>query len=112
MTLSSLQKRFARSRRTHAIARASGHARLVVFRSNKAIYAQLIDDSKSMCVCGDSTLKDGSLTAARAMAMGERFGAIALEKGYAKVAFDRNGYKYHGVVKALAEGARKAGLQF
>ena len=90
--------------------------RLYVFRSNKHIYAQLIDDTQQKVLCGigstgNKTLAKGKRTAA-AHEIGKKIGKIALDKGIAKVAFDRGGYKYHGRVKAIAEGAREAGLKF
>lgn len=92
--------------------------RLVVFRSLKNIYAQIIDDSKGTTLVSMSTRgKDiGSLEGKKkteqSFEVGLKLGEKALAAGIAKVAFDRAGYKYHGRVKALADGARKAGLDF
>lgn len=90
--------------------------RLSVFRSNKEIYAQIIDDETSKTlVFASSREKDftGAGTKAEvAEAVGERLAEKSIEAGIEKVAFDRNGYLYHGRVKALAEGARKGGLNF
>jgi large subunit ribosomal protein L18 len=93
--------------------------RLTVFRSNKAIYAQLIDDlsgntllamsSMSKNVADDST-KVNKIEQAKIV--GEALAKKALESGIASVVFDRNGYLYHGRVKALADAARKGGLKF
>ena len=85
--------------------------------SNNHIYGQVIDDSKSTVVCAASTMeKDERDTyggnCAAATAVGKRLGERALAKGVEKVYFDRNGKPYHGRVKALAEGAREAGLSF
>jgi len=82
--------------------------RLCVFRSNRYIYAQLIDDEKGnvfAAVNGEKTVKGAS-------GVGETIAEQAKSKKIEKVIFDRGGYKYHGRVKALAEGARKGGLKF
>lgn len=89
--------------------------RLCIFRSNKYISAQLIDDRQQKVLMGISSaglkdLKKKKKTEA-ATEIGRRIGKLAVEKGITKVAFDRAGYKYHGRVKAVAEGAREAGLQ-
>lgn len=91
--------------------------RLNVFRSNKHIYAQLIDDQNGVTVASASTLDKEldveSLTKVEAAEkVGELVAKRALEKGYKSVVFDRGGYLYHGRVKALAEAAREAGLEF
>jgi large subunit ribosomal protein L18 len=93
--------------------------RLNVFRSNKHIYAQLIDDTNGQTLVSASTvdpeLKDqvetgGNIDAAQKV--GELVAKRALEKGYKAVVFDRGGYIYHGRVQALANAAREAGLEF
>ncbi|MFJ5966052.1 MULTISPECIES: 50S ribosomal protein L18 [unclassified Bacillus (in: firmicutes)] len=108
-------KRHARVR-----AKLSGTAerpRLNVFRSNKNIYAQVIDDVKGVTLVSASTLdkelkiENRSDTAA-ATKVGELVAKRAVEKGISNVVFDRGGYLYHGRVKALAEAAREAGLKF
>ncbi|MEO0095655.1 MAG: 50S ribosomal protein L18 [candidate division WOR-3 bacterium] len=89
--------------------------RLCVFRSNKHIYAQLIDDTRGVVLCGVSSLKkefQGKKKTDIALEVGKMIGEFALAKGIKTVCFDRAGYKYHGQVKALAEGARQAGLKF
>ena len=93
-------------------------ARLVVYRSNKYLYAQLIDDAKGVTLAQANTKEDGftklsskkNVDAARELGklIGERAKAVKVER----VLFDRNGYDYHGRVKAVAEGAREAGLRF
>ncbi len=83
----------------------SERPRLSVFRSNKRIYAQLVDDSKGITLLSASDIK------ASALKIGENLAKKALEKGIEAVVFDRGGYKYHGQIKALAEGARKGGLK-
>ncbi len=93
--------------------------RLAVFRSNKHIYAQIIDDAKGTTVTTASSLdpdtkaevKNGGNIAA-AKAVGKTVAKRALEKGISAVLFDRGGYLYHGRVKALADAAREAGLKF
>ncbi|MCS6819401.1 MAG: 50S ribosomal protein L18 [Chitinophagales bacterium] len=90
--------------------------RLSVFRSNKEIYAQLIDDEAGVTLVSASTrdngfVKTGTKTE-QSKAVGLALAAKALEKGIKSVVFDRNGYLYHGRVKALAEGAREGGLSF
>ncbi len=98
---------------------ANGRARLSVFRSSKHIYAQVIDDRDGKTVAAASSLdKDlkggmpkGSDTAA-AQAVGKLVAERAVKAGVKDVVFDRGGYLYHGRVKALAEAAREAGLNF
>ena len=91
--------------------------RLVVFRSSKHMYAQLVDDTKGVTLLGaaDSTegvQVDGKGKVAKSFALGAYVAAQAKAKGIAKVVFDRGGYQYHGRVKAVADGARKGGLEF
>lgn len=101
-------------------ARVSGTAarpRLVVFRSLKHIYAQLIDDTtgKTLVAASDYKIKTdqtrGGKTAL-AFGVGEALAKSAQKKGIKVVVFDRGGYRYHGRVKALADGARAGGLEF
>lgn len=94
--------------------------RLSIYRSLSHIYAQGIDDVNKVTLCAVSTLspnfkekkKDNMKPLEKASLIGELFAKKCLEKNIKKVSFDRNGFKYHGRVKALAEGARKAGLEF
>ncbi|GAB7080102.1 50S ribosomal protein L18 [Megalodesulfovibrio paquesii] len=86
--------------------------RLVVFRSNKSIYAQLVDDLAGKTIAAASSIKMTSLTKDVATEVGKEVARKAKELGIEKVVFDRNGYLYHGRVKALADGAREAGLVF
>src|SRR6266550_213191 len=79
--------------------------RLVVFRSSKHIYAQLVDDQRGVTLAGATDTSEG-------VQVGRLIAAKAKEKGIAKVVFDRGGYQYHGRVKAVADGARKGGLEF
>jgi large subunit ribosomal protein L18 len=90
--------------------------RLNVFRSNKAIYAQIIDDVKGITICSASTLDkefDGNGGNKEAAAqVGKLIAQRAADKGITEVVFDRGGYIFHGRVAALAEGAREGGLKF
>lgn len=91
--------------------------RLNVYRSNKNIYAQLIDDEKNVTIVSANTNeKDFELESTAnkeaATQVGKLIAERAIEKGYKTVVFDRGGYVYHGRVKALAEAAREAGLDF
>ena len=108
-------------RRRHFRVRKSVHGtearpRLAVFRSNKHIYAQIIDDDTGTTLASasskESTVSDDSLTVDTAAKVGELVGARAKDAGVTDVVFDRGGFKYHGRVKALAEAAREAGLNF
>ncbi|MFB5192217.1 50S ribosomal protein L18 [Alicyclobacillus fastidiosus] len=110
----------ARKRRHVRVrARVSGTAerpRLNVFRSNKHIYAQLIDDVSGATLTSASTsekgldVNGGNVEAARQI--GTVIAQRAIEKGYKSIVFDRGGYLYHGRIKALADAAREAGLEF
>ncbi len=89
--------------------------RLVVFRSNRHIYAQIVDDIKGHTLVAYSSLnlgKDVTLTKEIARKVGMELARLALDRDIDKVVFDRNGYLYHGRVKALADGAREGGLKF
>ncbi len=90
--------------------------RLSVFRSAKNIYAQVIDDKQGVTLAAASTLESGKGSkgsdVAAAAEVGKRLAERALEKGLKDVVFDRGGYIYHGRVKALADAAREAGLNF
>lgn len=117
-----LAKEEGRERRKRRIRKkidgSTERPRLSVFRSSKHIYAQAVDDSKGGTVAAASTLTaevkaslDGPKMDA-AKAVGKAIAKALLDKGIDKVVFDRNGYLYHGRVKALAEAAREAGLKF
>lgn len=89
--------------------------RLNVFRSNKNIYAQIIDDVAGVTLASASTLDSeisGGTKTNAAATVGELVAKRAAEKGIKKVVFDRGGYLYHGRVQALAEAARENGLEF
>ena len=91
--------------------------RLSVFRSGKHIYAQIVDDLAGQTLVAASTLHKGVRGETRtkvddAKAVGQAIATAAKQKGIDKVVFDRNGFLYHGRVKALADAAREAGLSF
>jgi large subunit ribosomal protein L18 len=91
--------------------------RLVVFRSSKHIYAQLVDDTKGLTLFGASDRSEGIEVegkgkTAKSFALGRLIAAKAKTQGITTVVFDRGGYQYHGRVKAVADGARKGGLEF
>ncbi len=88
--------------------------RLCVFRSNNHIYAQVIDDvaQHTLVAASDFNLESHGVTCKTSAEVGKLVAQKALEKGIAKVVFDRGGNLYHGRVKALADGAREAGLDF
>ncbi len=87
--------------------------RLSVFRSNRSISAQLIDDDKAVTLAAASsaTLK-GTSAADKAKAVGKAIALLAKQKNIEKAVFDRGGYLYAGAIKSLADGAREGGLQF
>ncbi len=108
-------------RRRHFRVRKSVHGtaakpRLAVFRSNRYIYAQVIDDESGRTIASassrESAVKGGTLTVDTATAVGKLVGARAKDAGVSVVAFDRGGFKYHGRVRALADAARETGLEF
>ena len=92
----------------------SNRPRLVVFRSDKFNYAQLIDDSTHKVIVSSSDMKTKTkeTKTERAKQVGLDLAKKALEKKITKIVFDRNSYKYHGRVKAIADGAREGGLKF
>ncbi|WP_405562624.1 50S ribosomal protein L18 [Polaribacter sp. Asnod6-C07] len=114
MALSKLQRRARIKRRIRKI--ISGTAskpRLSVYRSNKEIYAQLVDDVNGVTLASVSSRDiKASTKAEAATAVGKSIAEKAVKAGVETVAFDRNGYLYHGRVKVLADAAREAGLKF
>lgn len=94
----------------------SSRPRMSVYRSNKEIYVQLIDDNEGRTVVSASSRTDadanGKGDVVQATQVGAKIAERAKAEGIASVVFDRNGYLYHGRVKALAEAAREGGLQF
>ena len=113
-----MTKNEARQRRKIRIRKKiSGTAerpRLVIFRSNLHMYAQVVDDLTGATLAATSTLvlSKGSCNKAGAEAVGKEIARLAKEKSIEKVVFDRNGYLYHGKIKAVADGAREGGLEF
>ena len=111
-------KRRAQRVRTRLKKFGAGRPRLSVFRSSKNIYAQIIDDQRGVTIAAASSLESGEgapekgADRAAAEAVGRLLAARAQEKGVKDVVFDRGGYIYHGRVKALADAAREAGLNF
>jgi large subunit ribosomal protein L18 len=99
------------------VAGTAERPRLVVFRSLKHIYAQLVNDDLGQAVLGASDTSEGIAIEgegkiAKAKAVGQLLASKAKAAGITKVVFDRAGYQYHGRVKAVAEGAREGGLEF
>ena len=118
MGLTKTERRLRIRRRIRKISfGTSERPRLSVFRSNKEIYAQLIDDTDGKTIASASS-RDKDLSKAKgtkteiANEVGKALAEKAKKAGIETVAFDRGGYLYHGRVKALAEGAREAGLKF
>lgn len=122
-------KRYTRHRRVRSrIFGTSDRPRISVFRSNKNIFAQLVDDEKSNTIVSASSselrnksskkdsekkkIKDSLAKIQLAFSVGKLLAEKALAKKINSAVFDRGGYKYHGSVKAIAEGARKGGLRF
>ena len=100
----------------HRVHGMAERPRLAIFRSLKHIYAQLIDDAKGVTLVAASSVEKAAATnggnVAGAKAIGKLVAERAREKGITKVVFDRGGFLYHGRIKALAESAREAGLEF
>jgi large subunit ribosomal protein L18 len=106
-------------RKKRVRAKIGSHAiwpRLSVFRSNRYIYAQIIDDVIGKTLVGisgkEKSIIKGKTKMERAQLAGETIASKAIAKKIKKVVFDKSGYKYHGQIKALADGARKGGLEF
>ena len=111
------RKRF--KRKVHIRKKISGTAerpRMTVTRSNRRISVQIIDDTRGHTLVSASTLEKDlrniKANTAGAGQLGEEMGRRLLEKNIKTVVFDRNGYLYHGLIKALADGTRKAGIEF
>lgn len=111
------QRRHARTRKK--VLGSPERPRLSVYRSLNNVYAQIIDDTKGHTLISASSLEKelreekghrGNVSMAKKV--GQRVAARAAEAGIRKVVFDRSGYKYHGCIKALADGAREGGLEF
>ena len=120
MSLTKLQHRVRRHRRVRKkVMGTAQRPRLAVFRSNKHIYVQAIDDVSGRVLAAASDLEptlkgeaEGKQKKARARLIGQAIGKKLLALSIQRVVFDRNGFIYHGRVKEVADGAREAGLQF
>ncbi len=114
--LSTREARLRRHRRVRGKVRGTAERpRLVVFRSNRGIFAQLVDDDSGRTLAASSWLdmgKAGGDKTAQASEVGKALAADAKKAGIERVVFDRGGYLFHGRVKALADGAREGGLNF
>ena len=110
------QRRLRRRRRVRARVRGSAERpRLSVFRSNRGVFAQLIDDDRGHTVAAVAWTEDELRTldpAEQAKRAGELLATRAKEAGVSSCVFDRGGYRYHGRIRALADGAREGGLRF
>jgi large subunit ribosomal protein L18 len=108
------KRQLRRNRVRSVVSGTTARPRLSVFRSAAHIYAQLIDDAtgKTLASASSKDLKTKAAKTDQSGEVGKALAAKAKEKGIVKVVFDRGGYQYHGRVKALAEGAREAGLEF
>lgn len=111
---SKLAKRFRIKKRVRSqVSGTANRPRLTVFRSNKSIYAQLVDDVNGVTLASASDRKqDKGTKNERASEVGKTIAELAKGKDITEVVFDRNGYKYMGRVKTLADSAREAGLKF
>ncbi len=120
MAFTKKDRRFRIKRRIRKkISGTAEKPRMSVFRSNKHVYVQLIDDEQGRTLCSYSTRKkevadqsEGLDKSAQAELVGQYMARQSMEKGINNVVLDRNGYRYHGRIKKLAEGARKEGLKF
>lgn len=117
MALSKLEKRIRIKRRVRGkISGSSELPRLSVYKSNKEIYAQLIDDKNGKTLAAASSREKGvdakGTKTEVSAAVGKAIAAKAIAAGIESIVFDRNGFVYHGRVKALADGAREGGLKF
>ena len=115
-TLSTREARLRRHRRIRGkVTGTKERPRLAVFRSNRGIFAQLIDDQNAVTLASASWLQLKSFSGNKteqAAEVGKQLAASAKQAGVSRCVFDRGGYLYHGRVKALADGAREGGLEF
>ncbi|HEY5106130.1 MAG TPA: 50S ribosomal protein L18 [Caulobacteraceae bacterium] len=116
LSIRDMSKHRARRVRTRLKKFAGGRPRLSVFRSSKNIYAQIIDDRRGVTLAAASSLEGEKPAKGSDKAAAARVGALIAERGVGAgvkdVVFDRGGYIFHGRIKALAEAAREAGLNF
>jgi large subunit ribosomal protein L18 len=112
------RRRIRRYRIRKRVTGTAERPRLSVFRSSKHIYAQLVDDARGVTIAAASSREEvkpegeASRKIGLSAAVGKALAQRAKEKGVVRACFDRGGYRYHGRVKALADGARSAGLEF
>jgi len=109
------EKRARRAERTRSkIVGTAKKPRLSVFRSNKHIYAQIVNDEKgaTLACASDKELKGKEAKIGQAAQIGKLIAKKAQDVKISEVVFDKGGYKYHGIIKALADGAREGGLKF
>ena len=118
-TLKEIRRTKVKGRVRQVVSGDATAPRLSVYRSNKQVYAQLIDDVKGVTLASAASSEKGVIEKTKglnkidqAKLVGSVIAKKAVEAGFSTVRFDRNGYLYHGRVKALAEGAREAGLKF
>ncbi|MFK2821253.1 50S ribosomal protein L18 [Flavobacteriaceae sp. LMIT009] len=118
MALTKTERRLRiKNRIRKIVSGTASQPRLAVFRSNKEIYAQLVDDVTGNTICAASS-RDKDISSAKgtkteiAALVGKSIGEKAVKAGVETISFDRGGYLYHGRVKSLADGAREAGLKF
>lgn len=113
MATTKLQSRLARKKRIRAkLHGTADRPRLVVFRSLKNIHVQLINDDAGVTIASASNMKDKTNNIESATKIGTEIAELAKKAKVNECIFDRNGYRYHGRVKALADAARAAGLNF
>jgi large subunit ribosomal protein L18 len=114
VTTKAIRRKRIKFRIRKKISGTPARPRLTVFRSNRHIYAQVIDDLAGRTLASASTLEEGveGKQTERSGLVGKRLAERAREAGIEQVLFDRNGFRYHGRVRALADGAREGGLQF
>ncbi|NQY09227.1 MAG: 50S ribosomal protein L18 [Flavobacteriales bacterium] len=117
MALTKNERRIRVKRRIRKVIKGSAECpRLAVFRSNKNIYSQLIDDVNGVTLASASTKTtkgaEKGTASEKAVAVGKSIAEKAIKAGISAVRFDRGGYLYHGRIKSLAEGAREGGLKF
>ncbi len=110
--LKTIQRERRQKRIRSKVSGTSSMPRLSVFKSNKFISAQLIDDEAGVTIAAMSSVDQKGKKTEQAKKVGEKLAEVAMAKGISKVVFDRGGYIYTGRVEALAEGAREGGLKF
>ena len=115
-TKKDIRRKKIKFRIRHKISGTAEMPRLTVFRSNKEIYAQLIDDVKGVTLAAassrDEAVEKGGTKSEMAAKIGKMIAERSIAAGINTVVFDRNGYLYHGRVKSLADAAREGGLKF